>query len=313
MRATGKILSFCGGWVKKLVQFSMNSVWKVRAPQIRDVEPLLAIATAVSQPTAPIQAIPTRQIDGRFWTLTHQSQPIGYAALLPLPGLPHLFELAGGIVPRFQRQGAGSFLWQAVQEAVGGTAVQQITFTTDNLASAAALFLRHHQFEIEHEEWTMRLDDVATAVFTPPSLPGKLQKVGRATAVRTLPQLYERSFVHTAWFQPYSAAEVAATWEPGDELWTLLVDEKPIGFAWLHFPQPGVAEIEPIGIVQEKQGVGYGRFLLTNLLQTLQNRGIKTASLGVWANNETAVRLYQSVRFQYSSSSYSLTYTVPPT
>ncbi len=312
MGATSKILSFCGGWVKKIVQFGMNcSHWRVRKPQNRDVETLLAIATAVSQPTAPIQAI-RRQTAVQFWTLTHQTQPIGYAALLPLPGLPHLFELTGGIAPEFQRQGAGSFLWQAVREAVAGTAVQQITCTTNDLASPTAHFLQQHQFEVEHEEWTMRLKNVATAVFTPPTMSAKLQKVNRGTAVRTLPRLYKSSFAHTPWFQPYTPAELAATWEQADELWTLVKDHKTIGFAWLRFPQPNTAEIEPIGIVKEKQEMGYGRYLLTNLLQNLQKRGVQTVSLGVWANNETAVRLYQSVGFQHVGSSYSLTYTVSP-
>ena len=163
----------------------MNNAWNARPPQLSDVNSLLAIATAVSQSTTPIQAI-MQQGNGRFWTLTHQSQPIGYAALLPLPGLPHLFELAGGIAPAFQRQGAGSFLWRAVQEAVAGTAVRQITFTTDDLTSPTTRFLQRHHFEVEHEEWTMQLENVATAVFTPPNLPAKLQKGGRETAVRTL-------------------------------------------------------------------------------------------------------------------------------
>ena len=291
----------------------MKNAWIVRPPQLSDVDPLLAIATAVSQSTQPILAIRSQQIDGRFWTITQQTQPIGYAALLPLPGLPHLFELAGGIAPRFQRQGAGSFLWQAVQQAVAGTDIQQITFTTDGLASPASHFLQHHQFELEHEEWTMQLENVATAVFTPSTQPAKLQKVGRDTAVRTLPQLYERCFAHTPWFQPYTAAEVAATWEPDDELWLLVSDATPIGFVWLHFPEPTIAEIEPIGIVLPKQGLGYGRFLLTSLLQALQNRGVQTVTLGVWATNETAVHLYQSLGFRHTSSSYSLTHTLPPT
>lgn len=285
-----------------------NSPWQVRPPQLTDAAPLATIS-AVS-PHHIHQTI--EQTDGRFWTLTHQSQPIGYAALLPLPGLPHLFELTGGIAPAFQRQGAGSFLWHAVRATVQGTTVQQITFTTDDLATPAARFLQHHQFELEHEEWTMQLENVATAVFNPTSLPGKLQKVDRATAVRTLPQLYKRSFAHTAWFQPYSAAEISATWEPSDELLTLQVDGQAIGFVWLHIAEPGTAQLEPVGIVKEKQGLGYGRFLLTTVLQQLQSRGIHTVSLGVWANNDTAVHLYHSLGFRYVSSSYSLTYSFSP-
>lgn len=288
----------------------MNTLrWFVRSPQNRDVASLLRIATAVSQPTSPIHAI-DQQKNGRFWIITQQNQAIGYATLLPLPGLPHLFELTGGIAPQFQRQGAGSFLWQAMQESLRGTTVHQITHTVNNLNSPAAHFLRHHQFELEHEEWTMQLANLTTANIVPQKFVTKLRKLDRATAVHTLPTLYERSFAHTTWHQPYTADEVDATWQPTDELWLLFENNKPIGFAWLHFPKQKKVVIEPIGIVKEKQGIGYGRFLLTSLLQMLQLQGFQTVSLGVWASNETAVHLYKSVGFRHVSSNFSLTYTL---
>ncbi|MFZ1397779.1 MAG: GNAT family N-acetyltransferase [Candidatus Promineifilaceae bacterium] len=299
-----------------------NLPWLVRAPVLADVLPLAAIATAVSQPHTPINPEIIRwsmdQLDGRFWTITQQAQPIGYAALLPLPGLPHLFELTGGIDPPFQRQGAGSYLWHTMRQTLGRPALAtgagpEITYTVPNLDTPTARFLRHHQFTLEHEEWTMRLTGLPGVEVNPPHRDGQLMMLGQDTAVRTLPALYERCFVGTPWFQAYTPAEVAATWEPGDQLWTLTDENKPVGFAWLRFPESGAVEIEPIGIVREKQGMGYGRFLLTSLLQLLQKRGIETVSLGVWANNATAVRLYQSVGFHYVSSSYSLTYIVPAT
>ncbi|WP_420629128.1 GNAT family N-acetyltransferase [Candidatus Leptofilum sp.] len=292
----------------------MNTAnWLVRPPKFSDVDPLQAIATAVSQPTQPIQAILTQQTNGRFWTLAQQNQPIGYAALLPLPGLPHLFELTGGIVPQFQRRGAGSFLWQAMRADVMGTAVHQITYTTEQLETPAAHFLRHHQFELDHEEWTMQLHNLPNATLLQPAQRGTVRQLNRETAVRTLPNLYSRCFARTPWFQPYSAAEIAASWQSADELWILATDDEVIGFAWLHFPERKTAFIEPIGIVREKQGVGHGRFLLTTVLQSLKNREFQTVSLGVWANNETAVHLYQSVGFRHVSSSYSLTYTIQST
>jgi ribosomal protein S18 acetylase RimI-like enzyme len=71
-----------------------------------------------------------------------------------------------------------------------------------------------------------------------------------------------------------------------------------------------VAEIEPVGIVRQKQRLGYGRILLTTVLQKLQEQNIQTVRLGVWANNQTAVHLYRALGFQHHSSSYSLTYTL---
>ncbi|MAT99183.1 MAG: hypothetical protein CL608_18715 [Anaerolineaceae bacterium] len=292
--------------------------WLVRAAKNRDAPALAAIATAVSQPRSHVTPQSIAQSDGRFWIITQQEQPIGYATLLPLPGLPHLFELTGGITPEFQRQGAGSFLWQTMKQDMAGTAAatgsgqadQQITHTVDSLDSPAARFLQHHQFALEHEEYTMLLNDLDSKKLPELADPAPLQRIGRQTAVTTLPQLYDRCFSGTPWFQPYTAEEVAATWEPDDELYYLGENDDDIGFAWLHFPEPGVAEIEPIGIVQEKQRLGYGRTLLTTILQQLQEQDIHTVRLGVWANNQTAVNLYQALGFQHRSSSYSLSYTL---
>lgn len=305
--------------------------WLVRPPNLTDIEPLAAIATAVSPTQAPIDADQISwfmaQTDGRFWTITQQDRPIGYATLVPLPGLPHLFELSGGIAPQFQRQGAGSYLWRTMrQELAGmaptarptplgrsGQAVQEITYTVPSLDTPTARFLQRHQFTLEHEEWTMRLDDLPAAQLPPADLPGKLKPLDRAAAVGSLPTLYERCFSGTPWFQAYTTAEVAATWEPTDALYKLVVGGQSIGFVWLHFPEPDVVEIEPIGIIKNKQGMGYGRFLLTTTLQQLQNQGVQTVSLGVWANNQIAIDLYQKLGFRPVSSSYSLTYNLAPT
>ena len=293
--------------------------WFVRAPTKNDASALAAIATAVSQPSPLITPWSIAQSDGRFWTITQQERLIGYATLQPLPGLPHLFELAGGIAPPFQRQGAGSFLWQAIKQDVLGTAtatgsgqaVQQITHTVNSLESPAARFLLHHHFALEHEEYTMILNKLDSMTLPELAAPSPLQRIGRQTAVSSLPQLYQRCFVGTPWFQPYTPDEVAATWEPDDELYYLGENGEDIGFAWLHFPKLGMAEIEPIGIVRQKQGMGYGRTLLTTILKQLQSQGIHTVTLGVWAYNQAAINLYQSAGFQRSSSSYSLTFTLP--
>jgi ribosomal protein S18 acetylase RimI-like enzyme len=295
--------------------------WVVRPPKKSDAAELATIATAVSQPHGHVNpsqlAWSMRQTDGRFWTITQEDQLIGYATLLPLPGLPNLFELAGGIAPPFQRQGAGSFLWHTMQHdlakmatsAGSGQAVQHITYTVNSLDTPTARFLLHHQFAQEHEEQTMVLNELDNITLPSPDTPFHLQRIGRQTAVTSLPDLYERCFSGTPWFQPYSAAEISATWQPDDQLYYLGEANEDIGFVWLHFPKAGVAEIEPIGIVQQKQGMGYGRTLLLAALNQLQSQDIQTVTLGVWASNLAAIGLYQSVGFQSRSSSYSLAFT----
>ena len=291
-----------------------STVWQVRPSQLSDADPLAAIATAVSQ------SIPIRNpsqfdrllkiTDGRFWTLMHREEVAGYAILLPLPGLPGLVQLEGSISPQFQRQGGGSFLWRQMLQEVKGTAVQQITHMVSDLERPAARFLQHHHFALEHEEWLMELSDLYPSVVPKISSKAELQQVNRQTALNSFPALYKRCFAGKPWFQPYTAAEVDADWQPNDQLYYLVANNQEIGFVWLQFPEPKQAEIEPIGIVKEKHGMGYGRYLLTTTLNHLHAQGCEKVSLGVWANNETAVYLYQSAGFRYSSSHYTLSYTL---
>ncbi len=41
---------------------------------------------------------------GRAWVIEENS-PLGYALVVPVPGLPHIVELNGCIAPPFQRRG----------------------------------------------------------------------------------------------------------------------------------------------------------------------------------------------------------------
>lgn len=291
-----------------------DPIWWVRPPQLRDVTPLAAIATAVSAPISlPQLTQAVQQANGRFWTITQRQQPIGFATLLPIPGLPHQFELAGGLAPNFQRQGAGSFLWQAIKKEVVGTAVRQISCMVSDPNGPAAHFLQRHQFTLEHEAWTMALHTLPVAPTVPSPVDCQLQRIDLQTAVHTLPALYQRCFANTPWFQPYTVAEITDTWQSDDQLYYLVEGNRSIGFVWLHFPKLGQADVEPVGIVPEKWGMGYGRFLLTTALNNLSTQHIQAVTLGVWANNHHAIRLYQTMGFRHVSSSFSLAYAFPQT
>lgn len=297
----------------------MNDVpWRVHPPSTNDAAALAQLATAVAPQTALKQPATMKRIiqqaNGRFWVIRHRQQPIGFATLLSLPGLPHILELEGGIATAFRRQGAGSFLWQQIQQDVAAKGNYQITHLVSSLDSPAAHFLAKHGFTLGHEEWTMELADLPAAILPLPALNlCQFQRVDLKTAVRTLPTLYHRAFAHTPWFQPYSSGEVTTTWQPDDRLYYLTEGRSAIGFVWLHFSEENIAEIEPIGIVAEKQGKGYGRTLLTTILIQLQTEGIQTVTLGVWANNNAAVHLYQSLGFRKTSSRYAFVYNVPQT
>lgn len=280
------------------------------APDAPSLLPLSAAQTARAF-RQHIQRI--RDVNGRCWTLTRNHDPIGYLAIMPLPGLPGLVELEGGILPWLRRRGYGSHLLQTVIDklsdtAVGATAVTQLSAPVPALDTPAARFLQRHGFFLEHEE--LRLErPLTTPLPPPPSRPNcSVRAVSAETAVAHFPGLYDRSFAGTRWYQPFTPAEMAATFNSPDEMLFLFADQTPLGFAWLRRPDAATADIEPIGIVRDWQRQGYGRFLLHHTLTHLQQQGVRTVRLGVWRANQPARRLYRQFGFAETAVTSFLAY-----
>ncbi len=237
---------------------------------------------------------------GRTWVI-EDGRLIGCLTLTLVPGLDGVFDLDGGIHPDFRRRGMGNMLWTAVLPQLPAISVKQISHAIIDLDSPATHFLRYHNFFIEHKEWLMRLPLPAPHSPFPPTLHTFL----RARAIQTFLTLYDQSFGGRPWYQPYHLEEVTKTLaDPADMLF-LLKTEQPIGFAWLRGEM-----IEPVGIVLEEQGQGYGRLLLQAAIHELEKRGVKQAQIGVWRDNETAVRLYQSLGFQRQQTITYLAYNL---
>jgi len=242
------------------------------------------------------QANWSKEVNGRFLTLLHQIQPIGYASALPVPGLPHLYEMAGFVAPAHHRQGFGSRLFTQLCQSMRGTGAKQLSRSVSNTQTATSHFLRHHQFFVEHEESLMQLSGLQAQSLD--STPYIL----RSISPEQFCMLYDQSFGNSPWYQPFTVAEVLSTRQKGDALYGLWINETAVGFVWLRYPKKTVAEIEPIGIVMGKQGKGYGRLLIQHLLHKLQQQGIQQVQLGVWASNAIAIHLYQQFGFRHQNT-----------
>ncbi len=242
-------------------------------------------------------------VNGRFLTLIHHTQPIGYASAFPMPGLPQLYELTGFVAPAYQRRGFGTRLFTHLCQSLRGTNARHLTSVL-HPQTATAHFLRQQQFFVEHEEWQMTLANLQAQPL-------------RATSQPLLPlssiqfcKLYDNSFSHTAWYQPFTAIEVLSTRHESDTLLYVEVDKTAVGFVWLRYPTAKIAEIEPIGIIKSEQGKGYGRLLLQQTLYQLQQQDIQQVRLGVWANNPIAIHLYQQFGFCHQNTTTHLMFNL---
>lgn len=249
--------------------------------------------------------------NGRAWTLLVNNTPIAYAAILPVPGLPGLVELQGFVASARQRQGYGTHLLTHIKTELRGTAVTQLSYPVPHLHTPAAHFLLKNGFFIEHEEWMMEL----TMVNGQWSLVnGQWSLVTRhlplATAIPLFCQLYITCFTGLPWNQPFTEAEVAGTLRRSEDMLFLMEGDTPTGFVWLRPQTDRSVQLEPIGIIPEKQGQGYGRTLLHIVLSQLATQGVTAVTLGVWANNAPALHLYQSLGFHQTESIVYLAYDV---
>lgn len=242
---------------------------------------------------------------GRIWVITLNDSVVGYAAIAPVPGLPHMADLYGFIVLLYQNQGLGTQLLNHLIAQLPATPFRQLSFAVPALDAETAVFLQHRGFYLEHTELTLtRVLPFQYPVASSPKL--SFGRYSKAKSAFLFSSLYDQSFAGLSWHQPYTPAEVKRRlFDPADILF-LLENGNPIGFAWLH----ANGEIEPVGIVKEAQGKGNGRFLLQTALHQLSRRNCPTASLTVWQNNEPALHLYKSLGFQPVETRYYLAYNL---
>jgi mycothiol synthase len=89
---------------------------------------------------------------------------------------------------------------------------------------------------------------------------------------------------------------VAEPWFDTDDFLLMHDGDELVGYCWLKVEQ-GIGEFYVVGVSPDRQGEGLGRHLVEAGLIRLAERGIRTASLYVEADNTAAVRLYRSFGF----------------
>lgn len=241
---------------------------------------------------------------GFVWVMEQQGQPIGYVESARLPGLDGVGDLQGFIGSAWQHQGLGTRLLNHMLTNLKAAGWRQISTCVPQLDSPLALFLQHNHFFVEHEECTLRLDNLVGAhpcghlkQDGHKDAPLRLQSFRWGKTTRLFQQLYNASFSPQLWYQPYSISEIEETLDKAADIQFLMCDEQPIGFAWVQTAKQS-AIIEPVGIVPQFQGHGHGRFMLTAVLHQLAQQNINQVEIGAWKRNGRALSLYQSLGFR---------------
>jgi mycothiol synthase len=244
----------------------------------------------------------------RGWLALEAGSAWGCVLTTPVPGLPGLYDIAFYVAPQRRRQRIASMLWQEAQTALAGEPeVRRVSAAPGEQGDALGSFLAAQGFQLEHEEWEMqrdRLDDLDE-----PQWPAgyRAATFSRGEAIRSFISLYDASFGPAPWYQPFSESEVAETLDAAGDLLFAVSGSEPVGVAWMRLEE-ALGVIEPVGVTPAHQGKGVGRALLASALLRLRRRGATAARLGVWQDNEVAIRLYQQMGFRQSRSRIYLGY-----
>lgn len=259
--------------------------------------------------SAPHHLREAAQQGGHGWLAWMGEKTVGYLSATPVPGLDGVVDLHAYVAPALRRRGIGSRLLRVALDALAAAGVRQVSHGVESLAGPAAQFLRSHNFYLEHEEWRMERPHLnALPRLRLPSA-CRLQTHERAQAISHFRSLYDRSFASTPWHQPYTIADVEAELDDAADLLFLICRGEAVGFVWMRLKRSAAGragEIEPIGVAANHQGHGFGRILLVAALHRLAQRGAQRVRLGVWRDNETALRLYRSAGFRRIGSLYYL-------
>jgi ribosomal protein S18 acetylase RimI-like enzyme len=243
---------------------------------------------------------------GRAWVVAHGGRLAGYAAADPIPGLPGVYELTGGIIPPLRRRGLGVRLLRHVQAQSAASGFHQLSCRVESLEDEVAAFLLRRGFFVEHEECLLELADLSGMPPVLASPPGDLLSYPESRAAVEFCRVYETCFDDTPWSQPYTEMEVVAALARPEDLLFLTIDGAAVGVVWHEVLPDGRGRIEPLGVARPYQGHGYGRLLLLAALHNLQRRGASTVEIGLWRENAVAMNLYKSLGFQEVGNWYYL-------
>ena len=288
--------------------------YEIRPVGVEGAADLFVVQAAISPVDAGQLLDWTADIEDRLehgsvaWAISAGRRTAGYALIDPLPGLPGVYDLSGGVVPARRRQGLGDRLLRHVLAAAGKLGASQVSCRVERLDDDPADFLLRRGFYVEHGERLLELTDLAGLPAIPEQPEGRLVSYPQSAAIAEFRRIYDESFTGTAWYQPYSEEEVALLLARAEDLLLLEVDGRPVGVVWHELMPEGTGRIEPIGVVPGRQRQGYGRRLMLAALHNLRHRGASKVQIGLWSENAAALNLYESLGFLQVEDWYYLAY-----
>ena len=223
---------------------------------------------------------------------------LGYAALVVEEDISRVI---GDIFvfPRFRRNKIGTGLLTHVRDRTGGLAVKKIHIPVYDDNSSGQLFLRKrglnpvkHYVEMETQQLDWSVRDFRSFEI----------KGYSEDEIDSLMDIQNRVFNGSWGFNPNSMEDIVFYKNMMGNNWNdilrLKIEEQDAGYIWTCPPgNDRIARIHMCGLLEKYRGKGLSKAVMAAGLTHLARKGAKTVRLTVDADNQPAVKLYQSMGF----------------
>ena len=227
--------------------------YEIRPAGADDTAAMFVVRAALSPIDAALLMSWTQDLEERLesgswaWVAVDGRRLAGFAVVDPLPGLPGIANLFGGIVPARQRQGLGTRLLRHVQAEAKSNGIRLLTSRFGDLEEEPAAFLLRRGFFVEHEECLLELPESVELPSTPHSPQADLVTYPPEKATTAFRRVYDDSFSGRPWSQPYSEAEVTSSLARPEDLLFAEVGGKPVGVVWHEILPDDRGQVELLG------------------------------------------------------------------
>lgn len=215
---------------------------------------------------------------------------LGYFALFAIQSTEA--EMIAAVHPTARRKGIFRQLFQAAREQLQGRGIPKLLFVVDNKSESATAVAKHYEGQYQHSEYGMKLQ-------TPKIQPKRHQNllVRRATVADAQ---FCAQVASDVFGYPIRPAKDAAFFEqPTRRTYVFCLDGERIGtMQVVLYPETRGAGVYGFCIEQHHQGQGYGRQVLSEVVQELLQDGYPNVELEVACENKNALGLYQSIGFE---------------
>ena len=204
-------------------------------------------------------------------------------------------NLNGMVHPDFRRQGVFQDLLHYAMLEMLTKGIQTCRFRIPSNSKPGMDFIKHIGANFQTSEFSMNLNRVL------------VDTSNRSGLTLRLAEDRDLEFMITCSSQAFGDSEIwtrsylARTNEPERLSYIALAGQTPIGMVRVNYLDSYTAVIHDFCVLPLLQGKGYGREILSHVVQLLQEQKCATIRLGVVTENRRALNLYMSLGFEISA------------